>query len=158
MPFTAYSCENIKRFNVAGGGLMNGNAYANIEVEYEGDSDYWFENIKKVYYIEYGKNYKKELIGDDIEWTDNPDEFKVLKDGKYIDEDEEEEEEEENEFCWDIVVQDPYNKSLNIHDKVFYKLEDAEEYCNYFKLDKSIIRKFEKSEDGEFNFDYGVDD
>jgi len=68
------------------------------------------------------------------------------------------EEEEEHQFCWDIVVEDPNNKSLNIHDKVFYKLEDAEEYCDYFKLDKSIIRKFEKSEDGEFNFDFAVEE
>ena len=99
MVFSLYSIEKIMRFNVAGGGLMNGNAYADIEVEYEGDSECWFENVKKVWYIEYGKNYTKRLIGDDIEWTDEPDTFKVLLDGKSVDEfgDEEEDKDEEEE-------------------------------------------------------------
>ena len=95
MVFRAYLIKNIKRIMVADGGLQNSNDYAVIEVDYEGDSECWFENIKKVWYIKYGKNYMKRLIGNDIEWTDEPDEFKVLLDGKSVDKFGDEEEEED---------------------------------------------------------------
>jgi hypothetical protein len=85
MEFTAYSLEHYKIINVAGGGLSNGNAYAEIDIKYkEDESGCWFENIIAVYYKEYGKYPICRLIGDDIEWDDEPDTFKVLKDGKYV--------------------------------------------------------------------------
>ncbi len=114
------------------------------EPVFETEEDFKFPNKEEV--------MKREdcELEDFIDWSDDEDEEE--------EEEDEEEEEEEHQFCWDIVVEDPNNKSLNIHDKVFYKLEDAEEYCDYFKLDKSIIRKFEKSEDGEFNFDFAVEE
>jgi len=89
MVFAWHTCEKIKRFLVNFGGIQNDNDYAIIEIEYEeiycdGTNNSKTDNIKKVYYIEYGKNYKKELIGDDVEWIENFDEFKVLKNGKYV--------------------------------------------------------------------------
>lgn len=46
-------------FQVAGGGLMNGNAYATIELK---DGFYW--------YCEYGKNANKKKVGTKIVWSD----------------------------------------------------------------------------------------
>ena len=71
---------------VAGGGLGNGNAYAEIQIIYE-DTD--MEEITDVYYEEFGKNPYRKCIGDDIEWGEG-DNFKVLDDGKYVDSDDEE--------------------------------------------------------------------
>ena len=147
MVFTAYSVENIKRFNVAGGGLQNGNAYADIEVEYEGDSEYWLDNVKKVWYIEYGKNYMKRLIGNDIEWTDEPDDFKVLLDGKSVDifgdsEDEEEEEEEEEEptFAKAIILGAGANKAKKITWGINTKQEDLDLYFPKAKVPMGLDR------------------
>ena len=54
--YNNYNCDKSKDvINVAGGGMMNGNAYANVE---KIDGLY--------YYCEYGKNPTKELIGDTI--------------------------------------------------------------------------------------------
>ena len=88
MVFTAYTCEQIymKRINVAGGGLGNGNAYAVIEILYK---DECMEEVNSVWYKEYGINPISEKIGDDIEWGED-DTFKVLKNGEYVDEDDEE--------------------------------------------------------------------
>ncbi len=48
MVFTAYSCEQIymKRIDVAGGGLSNGNAYAVIEILY---NDEQMEEVDSVW-------------------------------------------------------------------------------------------------------------
>ncbi len=81
MEFTAYSVTYTKVINVAGGGLGNGNAYANIEIEYK---DATMEEVKGVYYAEYGKNPCRELIGVDIDWGED-DTFNVLdKDGNVV--------------------------------------------------------------------------
>lgn len=99
MLFRAYSVTYTKVINVAGGGLSNGNAYANIEIEYK-DSD--MNEISRVFYAEYGKNPCRKLIGMDIEWR-RDDTFNVLdRHGRNVDlsglvDDEEEEEEEEDE-------------------------------------------------------------
>ena len=55
MVFTAYSCEQIymKRINVAGDGLSNGNDYAVIEILY---NDKQMEEVDGVWYKEFGKN------------------------------------------------------------------------------------------------------
>ena len=54
--YNNYNCDKSKDvINVAGGGMMNGNAYANVE---KIDGLY--------YYCEYGKNPYKECIGDTI--------------------------------------------------------------------------------------------
>jgi hypothetical protein len=96
--FTAYGCEFVRVINVAGGGLMNGNAYATIEINYT-NAD--LDEVKSVYYCEYGRNPSRNKIGDDIEWGED-DDFNVLNDGEVVDcngdkiEDEEEEEEEED--------------------------------------------------------------
>jgi len=119
-----------------------------LEPVFDTEQDFKFPNKEEVMKRE---DYE---LADFIDWSDDEDEEEEEED----EEEEEEEEEEYDQFCWDIVVEDPWDKSLNLHDKVFYKLEDAEEYCKSWELDKSIIRKFKKSEDGEFNLDYGVDE
>ena len=95
MGYTAYSSEDIimKRINVAGGGLNNGNAYAEVQIIYM-DKD--MEEINSVFYEEFGKNPFRKYIGDDIEWVEEYN-FKVLNDGKYVDSSDEEEDEEEDE-------------------------------------------------------------
>ena len=91
MGYTAYNLEHHKTIVVAGGGLGNGNAYAEIDIKYkEVEGGCWFENIIAVYYKEYGNNPICRLIGDDIEWGED-DTFKVLDDGKYVDDEDEEE-------------------------------------------------------------------
>lgn len=62
--YYAYGMDErtIKVFNVGGGGLGNGNHSATIE---------WDEKEGEVYYCEYGKNPKRELIGNDIEFGDS---------------------------------------------------------------------------------------
>ena len=46
-------------YQVAGGGLQNGNAYATIELK-----------NKMYYYCEYGKNSSRSFVGDKIVWSD----------------------------------------------------------------------------------------
>ena len=84
MGYTAYSCENqyIKKIRVAGNGLSNGNSYAEIHIYYE-DSD--MIDVIKVRYVEVGNNGFDIEIGNDIEWCEDDDRFKVLKDGEYVD-------------------------------------------------------------------------
>ena len=51
MEYFAYSVtyeDSIYKINVAGGGMMNGNAYANVEFS--------FDNPNKIVYAEYGSN------------------------------------------------------------------------------------------------------
>ena len=73
MEFTAYSVEHEHKviINVAGGGLGNGNAYANVEVTLR-------NTLKpKIVYAEYGKNATKTtfeqhiLVFDDITYLGN---------------------------------------------------------------------------------------
>ena len=86
-----------KTINVAGGGLGNGNAYAEVQVIY---IDKEMTKPNAVFYQEFGNNPLRKLIGDDIEWLED-DDFKVLDDGNVEDDsdEEEEEEEDEDEFC-----------------------------------------------------------
>jgi len=95
MVFTAYSCEQIymKRINVAGGGLGNGNFYAVIEILY---NDEQMEEVDSVWYKEFGNNPINKRIGNEVEWCED-DTFKILEDGEYVADEEEEEEEEEEE-------------------------------------------------------------
>jgi hypothetical protein len=77
MEFNAYECENLfmRRIQVAGGGMTNGNAYADVEIHYL-DSD--MTEIDIVWYKEYGKNPIAKRIGNEIEWGEEGD-FKVLE-------------------------------------------------------------------------------
>ena len=85
MVYEAVTLEHHKIIMVAGGGLGNGNVYAEIDIKYrEVEYGCWFENIIAVYYKEYGDNPINKWIGNDIEWCDEPDTFKVLNDGKYV--------------------------------------------------------------------------
>ena len=96
MVFTAYSCEQIymKRINVAGGGLSNGNSYAVVEILY---NDEQMEEVDSVWYKEFGKNPISKRIGNEVEWCEDGDTFKILEDGEYVDDEDKEEEEEEEE-------------------------------------------------------------
>ena len=97
MGYGIYGCETIymRRIMVAGGGMGNGNAYANVEIHY---ADEEMEDIDSVWYKEYGKNPVSKYIGNDVEWEHEEGEayqgftFKVLNNGKYVDSSDEEEE------------------------------------------------------------------
>ena len=62
---------------VAGGGMMNGNAYADIEGEWETIDEYNDGADGEIYYCEYGNNPCRRLIGEGIEWGDD-DNFNVI--------------------------------------------------------------------------------
>ena len=101
MGYTAYNCEQIymKRIMVAGGGMGNGNAYAVVEILY---NDEQMEDVDSVWYKEFGDNPINKRIGNGVEWGEY-DTFKILEDGKYVDDSDEEEEEEDeppqNDIC-----------------------------------------------------------
>lgn len=105
MEFTAYAIKYTKVINVAGGGLGNGNAYANIEIEYANEKMNEYE-ITGVFYAEYGRNPYRRKIGRDIEWGED-DDFNVIDDDDNVvnssgdpiedDDDDEDEEDEEDE-------------------------------------------------------------
>jgi hypothetical protein len=91
MVFTAYNCEQIymKRMMVAGGGMGNGNAYAVVEILYK---DEQMEEVDSVWYKEFGDNPISKRIGNEVEWGEY-DTFKILEDGKYVEDEDKEEEE-----------------------------------------------------------------
>ena len=96
MGYGIYGTEilTIQRIMVAGGGMMNGNAYANVEIHYSSAD---MEEIDSIWYKEFGKNPICRYIGDEVEWDDEGYTFKVKKDGRYVDSEDEEEESEEEE-------------------------------------------------------------
>ena len=67
----------IVKLLVAGGGMMNGNAYAEVEAHYKNEED-WNngEDAVDIYYCEYGKNPCRDWIG---EWDDEG--FIFIEDG-----------------------------------------------------------------------------
>ena len=93
--YTNYGTQKEPRFGkvsyqVAGGGMMNGNAYATIEIK---------EGI--YYYCEYGKNASRQAVGDKIVWSDEIYDKKNEWESRafdIIDTKEEEEEELEEDF------------------------------------------------------------
>jgi len=57
--------------NVAGGGMMNGNAYANIEGEWKTEEDYNNGEDGDIYYCEYGSNPCRNYVGKRIVWFED---------------------------------------------------------------------------------------
>ena len=49
------------------------------------------------------------------------------------------------EYCYDVVVENTSNNG-NSHDRLFDDLQEAVEYCVYHGLSKEIIRKYERAE------------
>lgn len=65
--YTAYACENyfIVKILVAGGGLMNGNAYREIEAHYTTKEDWEnSDSAVNIYLCEYGSYPKRELLSE----------------------------------------------------------------------------------------------
>jgi len=89
-----HGCEHLymKRIMVAGGGIGNGNAYADVEIIYKDEE---MLEVDSVWYIEYGDNPIRKRIGNQVEWGEYT--FKILEDGEYVEEEDKEEEEEEEE-------------------------------------------------------------
>lgn len=79
--FYAYNkTENyIVKLLVAGGGMMNGNAYAEVEAHYKSEDDWLnMEDAIDIYYCEYGKNPCRDWIGTRFIWNEDcPDGFDV---------------------------------------------------------------------------------
>ena len=78
--YTAYDVKKIYKviINVAGGGMMNGNAYANVEGEWHCEDDYNDGEEGEIYYCEYGNNPVRNLIGSRIVYVDEGYRFKVV--------------------------------------------------------------------------------
>ena len=69
----SYKCSYIMTINVAGGGMMNGNAYADLEFHYKTEEDFISnpDEPDKIYYCEYGKNPVRDLLDETtIVWDD----------------------------------------------------------------------------------------
>jgi len=71
--YYAYSLEKEYKviINVAGGGMMNGNAYANIEGEWETEEDYNNGIEGEIFYCEYGRNEVRKYVGKRIVWGED---------------------------------------------------------------------------------------
>lgn len=73
--YSAYAVEKsyIVKLLVAGGGLMNGNAYREIEIHYKNKEEWEnCEEAEKIYFCEYGKNPKRKLLEyKNIEWGED---------------------------------------------------------------------------------------
>jgi len=94
MGYGIYKTEvlTIHRFMVAGGGLGNGNAYADVEIHYT-DADKG--EVDSIWYKEYGGSPVCRYIGDEVEWDYGESTFKVKFCGKYIDDEDKEDEDKE---------------------------------------------------------------
>ena len=57
--------------NVAGGGMMNGNAYANIEGEWKTEDDFDNGDEGEIYYCEYGTYACRKYVGKRIIWGED---------------------------------------------------------------------------------------
>ena len=162
MEFIAYAIKYTKVINVAGGGLSNGNAYANIEIEYANEKMNEYE-ITGVFYAEYGKNPCRRKIGAEIDWGED-DHFNVIDwDGNVVnssgepiedddneDEDEEEEEDEEDD-----------EEDLTPVNKVIRSIMTNSKWIkNFYPTYKELIAEEEvqeefnmkENEDGDFVF------
>ena len=64
---------------VSGGGMMNGNAYANIEGEWDTEDDYNNGEGGGIYYCEYGANPSRQFVGRLIEWEEDGNYFNIKK-------------------------------------------------------------------------------
>lgn len=137
MVYTAYECETLtmKRIQVAGGGMSNGNAYAIIEIIYTNE---FMDEVDSVWYKEFGKNPISKRIGNDVEWSDDNDSFKVLEDGEYVDEEDKEEEEEEK---IPLCVECKTNKASK---NQYYPDSEGGEYWN---LCDTCFKKEEEDEE-----------
>ena len=63
--YTAYAVEKsyVVKLLLAGGGLMNGNAYRELEIHYQNKEEWEnCEEAQKIYLCEYGKNPIKKLL------------------------------------------------------------------------------------------------
>ena len=94
MVFDMHGCEHLymKRIMVAGGGIGNGNAYADVEIIYKDEE---MLEVDSVWYIEYGDNPIRKRIGNQVEWCEY-NTFKILENGEYVEEEDKEEEEQED--------------------------------------------------------------
>ena len=79
--YTGYGTESsyIVKIMVAGGGMMNGNAYAEVECHYKTEEDYNNDpsEADEIYYCEYGKNPIRTLIGDKIVYDEEGYNFNI---------------------------------------------------------------------------------
>ncbi len=76
--YTGYGIDKIYKvvINVTGGGLGNGNAYANIEGEWKTEDDFNDGEEGEIYYCEYGSYPSKRCVGTRIVWGDE-DKFNI---------------------------------------------------------------------------------
>ena len=63
--------------NVAGGGMMNGNAYATVEGEWACEDDFVNGEDGEIHYCEYGPNPKREWRGVRLRYSDDGNLFKI---------------------------------------------------------------------------------
>jgi len=77
--FMSYGIKRIYKvvMNVAGGGMMNGNAYATVEGEWDCEDDFKNGEDGEIHYCEYGPNPKREWRGVRIRYSDDGNLFKI---------------------------------------------------------------------------------
>ena len=103
---TEYGCYNmttgyIVKIMTAGGGLMNGNAYSELELHFENEGEWEnYEEANAIYYVEHGKNACRELLDETFyKFKEDEDSIILYKEDPYI---EEKEDDFENYYTIDI--------------------------------------------------------
>ena len=75
--FGTYACETnyVVKLMTGGGGLGNGNAYSELELHFDNESEWEnMEPAKNIYYVEHGKNAVRKLLKETIyEFKDDED-------------------------------------------------------------------------------------
>ena len=73
----------------AGGGMMNGNAYSELELHFDTEENWEnYEEANAIYYIEHGKNACRKLLEEKwYKFPDDKDSVILYKEDPYRDED-----------------------------------------------------------------------
>ncbi len=78
--FNDYGCKKMYKIKiqVAGGGMINGNAYATVEGEWASEEDFNDGDDGEIYYCEYGINPVKDYRGSQLKFNEDGTSFNIV--------------------------------------------------------------------------------
>jgi len=89
--YGCYGCTSgyVVKITTAGGGMMNGNAYSELELHFENEGEWEnYEEANAIYYVEHGKNPRRDLLDETFyKFKDDEDTIVLYKEDPYKDED-----------------------------------------------------------------------
>ena len=149
---TEYGCYNITsgyivKITTAGGGMMNGNAYAELELHFENEGEWEnYEEANAIYYVEHGKNASRELLDETFyKFKEDEDTIILYKEDPNIEEEEDSETKEddfENYFTIDIDGKNTLQKFKTRREVAsfltFYKYLELNEKNEVIEMDNKI--------------------